>query len=150
MYPAVTQLIHKVSIPRIDQKHQLRWRHTSTGDLLMKEAYEFKNQQLQTLHWVKCIWSKDIPPARSLFAWRFMHNKVPTDENLMLRDCNIPSLCSICFKSSETSFHLFFECYLATKLWSWLASTIKTPLLFSSKEDIWKICDRALSPQCKW
>jgi len=44
---------------------------------------------------------------------------------------------------------MFFECSLASKLWNWLASTINLTFNFSYKEDIWKLCDRAWSSQCK-
>ncbi|PNX55100.1 ribonuclease H [Trifolium pratense] len=56
-----------------------------TGDLQLKEAYQFKHQQYQDLLWAKIIWSPDIPPSKSLLAWRLMHEKVLTDENLKLR-----------------------------------------------------------------
>jgi len=146
MYPAVAQIINQISIPSLAQEDQILWKHSSNGDMPLKEAYEFKFQQFNDFHWATTIWSKDIPPSKSMFVWRFMHNKIPTDDNLMYRGCQIPSMCSICFKNSETSFHLFFECSLATKLWSWLANSINIPLQFSSKEDIWKLCDKAWSP----
>lgn len=147
-FPATTHLIQNVSIPKFVQKDQLLWRHASSGNLLLKDAYDFKNHKYQNVHWAECILNKDIPPARSLFVWRFMHNKVPTDENLMITECNLPSMCSICLKCFENSFHLFFECHLATKLWACLANVIRLPLLFTSKEDIWNLCDKAWSPQC--
>jgi len=61
-------MIQQVSIPICSKKDQLTWKHSSTCDLLLKEAYAFKNQEFQDLHWAKAIWSKDIPPARSLFV----------------------------------------------------------------------------------
>jgi len=67
----------------------------------------------------------------------------------MKRGCNIPSMCSLCSNSIENSFHLFFQCPFAVKLWSWLASTLVKVLHFQSVEDIWKLCDLAWSPQCK-
>jgi len=149
MYPSIVHQIQQVHIPTFAQKDQQIWKHTSSGVLMQRDAYDFKQHQFIELHWASCIWSKGIPPAKSLFVWRFMHNKVPTDENLMIRGCNIPSMCSLCLKSSENSFHLFFECQFATTLWNWLANTIRMPFFFSSKEDIWKLCDRAWSPQCK-
>jgi hypothetical protein len=81
--------------------------HIDDGDLQLKEAYVFKNQQFQELNWAKAIWSPDIPPSKSLLVWR-MHEKVPTDENLMSRGCYIPSMCNLCKAQVETSFHIFF------------------------------------------
>ncbi|MCH86122.1 ribonuclease H protein, partial [Trifolium medium] len=93
----------------------------------------------QDLHWAKVIWSPDIPPSKSLLVWRLMHNKVPTDDNLMLRGCELPSMCSICSKTVESSFHIFFECAYAVKLWSWYANCLDMALQFSSMEDMWKL-----------
>jgi hypothetical protein len=78
-----------------------------------------------------------------------MHNKVPTDENLMLRGCALPSMCSLCNKQGESTFHIFFECEFAVKIWSWFASCLNLVLQFTSIEDMWKICDMDWSPQCK-
>jgi hypothetical protein len=113
------------------------------------EAYLFKLQQFQDLYWPKLIWSADIPPSKSLFVWRLMHDKVPTDEQLLLRGCCIPSMCSLCNKFAESTIHLFFECEFANKLWSWLANCLNLNLHFSSLEDMWKITDLHWSPQCK-
>jgi ribonuclease HI len=78
-----------------------------------------------------------------------MHEKIPTDENLMRRGCFIPSMCNLCNKHAESSFHIFFECDFAIKLWSWLATCLNFTLQFLSMEDMWKVCDLNWSPQCK-
>jgi hypothetical protein len=101
----------------IDASHdKLLWIHTDSGNLQLKDAYLFKLQQLQELHWAKMIWSPDIPPSKSLFVWGLMHDKVPTDENLLRRGCYLPSMCSFCCKHEESTFHIFFECDFAIKL----------------------------------
>ena len=58
-------------------------------------------------------------------------------------------MCSLWGKHSESSFHLFFQCSFALKLWSWLAGTLNKNLHFNCLEDIWKLCDLSWSPQCK-
>jgi ribonuclease HI len=78
-----------------------------------------------------------------------MHDKVPTDENLMSRGCSIPSICNLCSCHVETTFHLFFECSYAIRLWSWFAGCVNQVLHFSSLEDMWKIADLNWSPQCR-
>jgi ribonuclease HI len=78
-----------------------------------------------------------------------MHQKVPTDENLMTRGCALPSMCNLCNKHPESSFHIFFECAFAIKLWSWLAGCLNMTIQFTCMEDMWKLCDLNWSPQGK-
>jgi hypothetical protein len=120
-----------------------------SGDLELKQAYVFKSQQVQELHWAKQIWSVNIPLSKSLMVWRLMHGKMPTDENLMSRGCAITSMCNLCNNHVESSFHLFFECQFAIKLWSWLAGCLNVTLQFYSMEDMWRLCDWDWSPQSK-
>jgi len=70
-----------------------------------------------------------------------MHKRVPTDDNLMLRGCSIASMCSNCNKEADTSFHLFFECTFAEKIWNWFVSILNLPIQVSKLDDIWKLCD---------
>jgi ribonuclease HI len=145
----ISNFVHQVTIPADSTQDKLLWKHSDSSDLLLKDAYNFKLQQVQDLHWAKSIWSSDIQPSKSLFVWKLMHNKVPTDENLMLRGCALPSMCSLCNKQGESTFHIFFECEFAVKIWSWFASCLNLVLQFTSIEDMWKICDMDWSPQCK-
>ncbi|CAJ2666577.1 unnamed protein product [Trifolium pratense] len=106
-------------------------------------------QQFQDLHWAKLIWNCDIPPSKSFFVWRLMHEKVPTEENLMIRGCAIPYMCNFCCRHVESSFHIFFECDYAIKLWSWLAGCLNLVLQFTSMEDMLKLCELNWSTKCK-
>lgn len=78
-----------------------------------------------------------------------MHNKLLTDENMMGRGCCIASMCSTCNNATESIFHPFFQCLVAMKIWSWLASMLNTNLQLSSPDNIWKLCDKSWTPQRK-
>jgi ribonuclease HI len=149
MFSNLRSIIHNVVIPLEDFQDKLLWKHSDSGALELKHAYSFKVQQFQDLQWAKLIWIPDIPPSKALLVWRLMHQKVPTDENLMIRGCSIPSMCNLCSCHSESSFHLFFECAFAVKLWSWLAGCLNMTIQFSCMEDMWKLCDLNWSPQAK-
>lgn len=139
-------LAQQVIIPAEEQPDSLQWKHDQSGELCLKEAYNFKHHQFQELHWAKTIWSVDIPPSKSMFIWRLMHNKVPTDENLKQRGFSFPSICNLCYKHEESSFHLFFNCEYSIRIWSWLASCLNLSLNFSCLEDVRKFCDLSWSP----
>jgi mannosylglycoprotein endo-beta-mannosidase len=109
LFPILGNILNEVSIPIMPTSDTLLWHHTDSGDLELKQAYEFKSQQYQELHWAKLIWIPEIPPSKSLLVWRLMLGKVPTDENLISRGCSIPSMCSLCQSHAESSHHLFFE-----------------------------------------
>jgi len=117
--------------------------------LTLKDAYEYKRHHPPKTLWAKSIWSKDIPPAKSLLAWRIMHDKVPTDDNLMSRGSLIPSMCSLCLSNNESTFHLFFQCPYAINIWKWFASVLNLNLHFQTIDDIWSLCHKRWNPQCK-
>jgi ribonuclease HI len=149
MFPLVKQLVNNIQIPLEDKPDLIIWRLADSGDLSLKAAFQFKCHSSPQLHWAKIVWSNDIPPSKSLVAWRLMHDKLPTDISLICRGCFLPSVCSLCMCRQESTFHLFFECPFAVHIWSWFSSVIGINLHFQSIEDIWKVCDRNWNPQCK-
>ncbi|GAU44836.1 hypothetical protein TSUD_280370 [Trifolium subterraneum] len=149
LYPTLKNLVLQIDIPVDDVPDSLIWKGTDNGLLCLKDAYEFKRRQYPKLSWGKVIWSKDIQPSRSLLAWRIMLNKIPTDDNLRERGCNLTSMCSLCNSNIETMFHLFFECRFAFGFWCWLATSLDMIIQFQSLEDIWSLCNRAISAQCR-
>lgn len=136
LFPNLKNLLEQVTIPIVQKSDKLVWTSSTSGDLTLKEAYMFKCQQTQKLHWAKTIWCKDIPPSKSLIAWRIMQDKMPTDEKLRDRGCNIPSNCNLCLRHEETTFHLFFDCPFAISIWIWFSATINLNLHFNDVEDI--------------
>jgi hypothetical protein len=132
LFPILKDLVHEVTIYLEDLPDNLLWNNSSSGDLSMKSAYEFKRHKAQIKNWAKLIWCKDVPPSKSLLVWRLMLDKVPTYDMLMPRGCCISSMCSLCNSSSESSFHSFFNCNFAFKLWCWLATLLNSTLHFQS------------------
>jgi len=142
LFPTLRSLAAQVTIPLQDKSDTLVWKHTSSGMLTLKDAYEYKRHHPPKTLWAKSIWSKDIPPEKSLLAWRIMHDKVPTDDNLMSRGCLIPSMCSLCLSNNESTFHLFFQCPYTINIWKWFASVLNLNLHFQTIDDIWSLCHK--------
>jgi hypothetical protein len=149
LFPTLISIVNQVIIPLEPCSDSLLWKHTNNGDLNLKEAYLFKTQSWQELPWAKYIWSIELPPSRSFLVWRLFHDKIPTDDHLKSRGCYVPSMCNLCSNHEETSFHLFFECWFAIRLWSWLAGCLNLTLQFTNMEDMWKLCELNWSPQSK-
>lgn len=131
-------------MPRDDQ---LIWKDSPSGELSLKDAYNFHRIPNQRREWSKIIWNSAIPPSKSFHVWRIIHNKMPTDENLQLRGLSFPSMCSLCNKQPETSKHLFLNCPFSLSLWNWLCSLINLNLNLTSVLSIFKICKRGWSQQ---
>jgi len=148
-YPDLRLLGNQVTIPIEDCEDRLTWKHYSNGELSLKDAYNFKRHEAAKVQWAPLLWCKGIPPSKSLLAWRLIHDKVPTDEKLAERALHFPSMCSLCYNHTESTFHLFFECTFAYKLWCWLALVVNITLQFHSITNIWSLCNRGWSPQCK-
>lgn len=134
--PDLRRLVTQVTIPVQQKEDELIWCHSTNGTLSMKEVYESKKHHYPKKKWAKLIWSKDYPPSKYLMVWRLMLNKLPTNENLTERGCNLPSMCSLCSKQSENSFHLYFECPYSFNIWYWFARILNLNLHFQCIEDI--------------
>jgi len=145
VFPILKQLALKVTLPINVRKDTLLWKPSNTGVLTFKKAFLFKQGTGQNSHWAKDLWSPDIPPSQSFLVWRIMHNKLPSDENLSLRGY-FPSACSVYKSCSETTNHLFFECIFAFKLWSCIASMLRTSVI-TSMDDFWVVLNKQWSPQ---
>jgi ribonuclease HI len=148
-FPSIKQIVEKVTIPIENSEDKIIWRGINDGNLSFKEAFLYKYGTGQNINWAKTLWNQDIPPSKSLLIWRLMHNKTPTDDNLMTRGLQLPSMCSACNADSETSFHLFFKCKYALNLWNWLFSIINISVQFGSIDDFWLLLNRDWSPQGK-
>jgi len=148
-FPSLRLLNSQVILRTGTKPDKLVWKLNGTSILTLKDAYVFKKHHFPKVPWAKIIWSKDIPPSKSILVWRLMLNKLPTDDNLAARGCHLPSMCSLCNMNEESSFHLFFECTYATNLWCWFASVLNKQLHFHSMTDMWNICNSSWNPQWK-
>ncbi|XP_019431829.1 PREDICTED: uncharacterized protein LOC109338932 [Lupinus angustifolius] len=113
LHPSICSKI--AATKRVDQD-KLIWKASADGSLSMKMAFSTFSINQNSLFWCKLIWTDFIPPSRSFLVWRLIHARLPTDENLMIRGCAMASICSLCFKHTENSSHLFLNCTYASSL----------------------------------
>ncbi|CAJ2641500.1 unnamed protein product [Trifolium pratense] len=147
-YPSLQHFIEQVTLPMLPKEDNYRWIHSHDGNLSFKDAYNYHCQPGQQVDWAKVIWNSAIPPSKSLLFWRTLHGKLPTDENLLLRGCQLPSRCSLCGISAETTHHLFIDCAFANHLWNWIGTILNKQRIFSTLVDPLKLCSSQYSPLC--
>ncbi|GAU15839.1 hypothetical protein TSUD_236550, partial [Trifolium subterraneum] len=128
-FPNLYNIVQNITIPLGEVEDKTVWVLNELGDLSLKCAYDYKSSPSQPVHWGKLIWNISIPPSKSLFFWRVIHNKIPTDDNLITRGQHLPSICNLCLKHSESSHHLMFECSFAYNIWRWLSFTLSVPVI---------------------
>jgi len=92
----------------------------SSGTLSTKLAFQFLHPSPTKLDWAAIIWWPCIPPSHLFVFWCLMLSKLPTDDNLQMRGCTLVSICVLCYRQVETSFHLFMSCDFAVAIWRWL------------------------------
>ena len=61
-----------------------------------------------------CAGGRAIP--KSFIFSRLLHNKLPNDDNLIIRGCYMTSCCEICGALNGSTFHSFVDCSL-TKIY---------------------------------
>lgn len=118
---ALFDRIHLVTLPIEATADNLHWNAATDGHLTNKLAYSFLSAAGQHVNWHKIVWIAYVPPTRAFICWRFLHNRIPTDENLRKRGCQIVSICCFCRRQAETSNHIFLHCPITTQIWDWLS-----------------------------
>lgn len=108
-FPRLYEDFRHVVVPINPCPDQLVWNGSESGILTHKDVVSFINQNHAQVPaaWGKTIWNPTIPPSKSFIAWRIIHGKMPTEENLKCRGCTCVSICGLCHKSEESSRHLF-------------------------------------------
>nr|ABD28730.1 Ribonuclease H [Medicago truncatula] len=130
---ALVEKIHQIALPLDETLDKLIWTDSVDGDLSNKLAFSFLPGHGPTVHWAKMLWNAYTPPTGAFITWRFLHNKLPTDDNLRKRGCYIVSICCcFCRKQAETSSHIFLQCPVTLQLWDWLLKATDQHLDFSS------------------
>jgi len=139
-YPQLQLKLFLTTVPNTYKEDKIIWKPSHDGNLSFKDVYMFHTPQPQHLNWAKLIWHASIPPSKSFLVWRLFHDKLPTDENLIKRGLQFPSICSLCGSNQETTSHLFLVCPFAISIWKWLFSITQLNCNLSSFIDIFEDC----------
>jgi hypothetical protein len=72
------------------------------------------------------IWHKQVPVKASVLAWRLLRNRLPTRDNLVMRDIIAPNahFCVNGCGTEETTQHVFLFCPVFAPLWGLIQSWV--------------------------
>ncbi|KAL8461911.1 hypothetical protein ACS0TY_033110 [Phlomoides rotata] len=100
----------------------LIWHFSDTGEYTVRSAYRMiANLTLNDAdnkrdEWKK-LWNLKIPPRVKHWFWRVCRDFLPTKVRLRQKHIPINSLCGLCGKDIESSWHLFMQCDIALSCW---------------------------------
>lgn len=148
-FPDLKVEIDQVHVPLFPSEDHLIWNGTDSSSLTFKQAYLHLNPLQSVNPSAKLMWNSSIPPSKSFLAWRIMHNKLPTDENLRNCGCTIVSICCLYGKMDESTHHLFFTCQFASYLWDWFSNITGCGIDLSSILSVLGLCNLNWSQQLR-
>jgi hypothetical protein len=92
------------------------------------------------------MWKSSAPSKVVAFGWHMFLNRIPTRDNLALRNVlplEVSPLCVMCNLKEESVLHLFLHCEVACAVWSklmaWLNCWFVTPPNFFVHWECWSI-----------
>ncbi|KZV18919.1 hypothetical protein F511_17825 [Dorcoceras hygrometricum] len=121
---------------------RLIWKPSSHGKFSSKSAWELLRHRDLTKDIFTACWSKLLTPTMSLFVWRWIQRKIPTDDVLQSRGVAMGSKCQCC--AQEESFdHVFFTSHIAFHVWSHFGNILgiqqATQVFNWRLENLWKL-----------
>jgi len=72
------QMLSNVSFLFMPKEDKIFWHSTTSGELSLKDGYSHTSSAWHNISWAKVICNQDIPPSKSLHAWRLMQDIIPT------------------------------------------------------------------------
>ncbi|XP_042482204.1 uncharacterized protein LOC122062621 [Macadamia integrifolia] len=119
--------IMEIPLPQSDFEDRCVWSPNTDGIFSTKSAWNTIRRKKDSISWEALIWSKKLQPRISIFAWRIMHGKLPTDAAVMKRGIPMASRCDLCRSSSEDLDHILVHCQYAERVWNIVCEWFNIP-----------------------
>ena len=84
------------------------------------------------------VWNVWAPSKCKFFMWIMLQNRVWTADRLLLREWPNCYFCQLCWRSLETTMHLFSECPTSRIIWSSISSRCSWPVMNPTS---WRVTD---------
>ena len=128
--PHVVSQVLTIPLSRRFGEDRAAWKPTKNGFFSVKSAYIIARDVLighvfatsssgdPYLSIWRALWKAKIPSKVAIFAWRAVHNLLPTRTALTNKGYHGPLSCCVCNMGVETSEHLFRDCSIAKEVFS--------------------------------
>lgn len=143
IFPGLGRMLADVDIPLSNEPNQLIWKNSPSGFLSFKEGFTLFEPNQALCNWTKLIWNRLIPPSKSFVAWKLVHNRIPTNDQMQKRGCMLASIYCICHSAAETADNIFLNCRFATDLCNWLGSVLNLQIDRSSIMTVFSIWNKS-------
>lgn len=110
-----------------DQDDRIVWLLTSDGQYSAKSAYAVQFEGMSKCATAELTWKTKAPPKCRFFIWLLLKNRIWTAARLQLRQWPNEYFCQLCYRSLETSVHLFIECPVTRSIWDRIATWVDVP-----------------------
>lgn len=101
---------------------QIVWTLESSGKYTARSSYLIQFEGQQRSSFPNLIWKVWATPSCKFFLWLLLQDRLWTSQRLQLRGWPNNYFCALCERNLETALHLFFECHVAGKIWTLVAS----------------------------
>uniref|UniRef100_A0A803Q3C6 RNase H type-1 domain-containing protein n=1 Tax=Cannabis sativa TaxID=3483 RepID=A0A803Q3C6_CANSA len=132
--------ILNIGLPNAHQGDSWRWLGEPNGLFSIKSAYHIITRRRYGATpsgiW-KIIWNNSIHARLKFLWWQIITNALPTRERIAMALNLQSTLCPICNKERESSFHLFWNCDYASAAWFGSLWGIRTNLCPSQNWEEW-------------
>ncbi|XP_042511750.1 uncharacterized protein LOC122086899 [Macadamia integrifolia] len=98
----IFEKIQTIKIPSYTCEDMCLWSLSSDGIFNSNSAWEDIRIRNLKVPWFSLIWGKKVQPRVSIFGWRMVHDKLPTDDAVQKRGIALVSKCSLCGMEAET------------------------------------------------
>lgn len=99
--------ITELTVSLAHEDDELIWMKSPTGVLTIKVAYAEYRKKVRKKFWLKKLWQKYIPSRISVFTWKIVMDRLPAEDNALIRCVEIDGVCYLrqpaCFRGSRSS-----------------------------------------------